>query len=1836
MSSRRTASADATDTATPSVSASARPSRTVSATLSPSSEFVRSAYTVDGAAFADDSLCSTGGRCATLLVALQSAAGAARANRVNEDVVITVVADGTNIAVPPLGVSELTPSLTIVAGGANPVVLEFDPDAIKDALALGDCMLTVRGALFTLRNVTLTLKAGARAPACGVGFAAAFATLDNVAAVGLPTSVALFRTLPCAPTIVAPNVSLSVVGPLVTLRQVAVRASATPVLVLAGANLAACWNTRGGVTSLTFSVSEFNATDARGARFFDARGLNGTSSVGLSAVGLVLGNVGNASSPSGALVAGPSGLATIMIANATISGLVAPGTGAIALSNANTVTMTNARFTNVRGGVLSANIATISAGAGVTMSSCAFANVSGSATGGAVVISSTGAATPCITIRIADTTFANVSSIVNGGAISIASATACFTGSMVATVVGATAAGNGGAVSIDAPKLETFSLQLTASNTSAGGFGGAVFVFGSTDTAGALPLTISGAFADVRSNQSGGALYVVAANAAVKNLVISRASCSAAACVGGALAVFAKDASLSSVSASDCWATQVGGALFLAAGSFSIIGLSLARAVAPAGGGAAIFSALDGGSPGSRASSFANVSITACTATGGPAAPRMVSSSSNVALFSGLILPSSVSSSEPSAIAGGGGVLLATVSSSVQLAELGLLQRAGVAWTSPNTGIPTELNLRNITVSNCSSASSGGGAIDILAVYSSTAGVLTRNLGLTLSSGTFFNNSATASGGAIRANGKVIDATASATKVTVLSTTFSSNKGASGGAVALEKISTGVLLSGCSLLDNTATLSGSGGGAIALTASLLGIGASYTLDTCTFVGNVALGLGGGAWFDGQVNIFATRSTFAANSAAAGGALALSSVSSLTLLNLVALANLATGMGSSIEGASALPADIVLGGGAIFLLPYLNNGVVIIGGVVDVPFLTGAVSAATAAAAARGVEGTIRSAAVFDPAVPSVQAYAANFSFSALTALLLDNIRASANTTTVFAINGATRGLGGDFKLDVLGANLFSVTGLLSVSSWASTGGSLALSSFTSATFSSCTWFYAAAGGRALTPTEKNSGGVYDAQSDTTITPTSFFGNGGTLVLYPRSYGRVAFTNSSIKYAYAHYGAGLWLQNAILCPMDSNVLSCKFEVTNTVDTSGLVSSSNHAAIAGGNVFVDLGPSSFITANPFSQSSADAWGPDVATGQRRAALINNSEVLNDTIAELTWDGSQKKPAINLTLLVVGGAASAVPLLTFSIEDDVGNRCTSDNTTVCTVSATRNDSTPLPLGFAPTYTASRGIVAITPFSVASGPGDRGFLRVSCTTADTSRLLLGSSMRRTLGLLAQQSAVEWTVTASSLQCLVPSASPNVIRFPSPLTMRVFDQATRNTVAMPALPCSIVPDSSAGDGVPVVLLGQTQMTTSQGLASFSIGIQGPPNITAALYVACTWSTGQPLVTARLLVRTCPIIVAMGVAANSSFVSLASSSVNDALLPLRESWAVTAPPSGISSDALQPLAPPPALVLLTVLAPGTGGAGAALALEVAVRAALGLRSNAVVAWRGLDPSRLRLVTEGPPVSCSLASTSATQWPSPAAQAAWAAGVTAGVGAALVSLPSSDANAAWLTSGFSLNAFVVGAYSNATAAVVAGATQTGALTFSRVGFFNINPNDFVALSASCTWMTGGDALTSTALIARAPAFQLRWLVAPPASALPSSSSSRDTNPAPGTFLGLSTTPSVQLWALGAGASGLDTFALTSFALTCTLSLIDPTGLRNLVGVPVVRMNATSGVAAWPNMAITGKSGATVVLVGASPHAGTWRAAHNQRHSPENPSFYYARPLPEQRGATGSAR
>jgi hypothetical protein len=263
----------------------------------------------------------------------------------------------------------------------------------------------------------------------------------------------------------------------------------------------------------------------------------------------------------------------------------------------------------------------------------------------------------------------------------------------------------------------------------------------------------------------------------------------------------------------------------------------------------------------------------------------------------------------------------------------------------------------------------------------------------------------------------------------------------------------------------------------------------------------------------------------------------------------------------------------------------------------------------------------------------------SFSLAALAAQLAAALAAAPlRYSCVFAVNSATEGMGGDVQSGVTSVSFkVFVDKLLSVGASAASGGSFALSTFGTANIAASTWLNASAGGRLLSPAETAAGSVYNAQTDTYSTPTWVSGAGGALYLRPSI--MVVINASVIKGATAHYGAGLWLQRALSgCANDARVLSCPDRYLDSVDTSGLASSANRAWVAGGNVFVDLGPASSVASTNASGSTAGVWGADVATAPRRARLVANSTMLSVELGASTWADSKLTPSTNLTLLVI----------------------------------------------------------------------------------------------------------------------------------------------------------------------------------------------------------------------------------------------------------------------------------------------------------------------------------------------------------------------------------------------------------------------------------------------------------------------------------------------------------------------------------------------------------------------------------------------------------------------
>jgi len=128
--------------------------------------------------------------------------------------------------------------------------------------------------------------------------------------------------------------------------------------------------------------------------------------------------------------------------------------------------------------------------------------------------------------------------------------------------------------------------------------------------------------------------------------------------------------------------------------------------------------------------------------------------------------------------------------------------------------------------------------------------------------------------------------------------------------------------------------------------------------------------------------------------------------------------------------------------------------------------------------------------------------------------------ADANFACLFAVNGATNGTGGDLKIDAFATDVkVDVRGLLSVGSWAASGGSIALSTVGSAIVTNSTFVNCSAGGRLLSAAEVSTGAVYNAQTDTYSTATWVEGKGGALLAVPSGVGRggLSFASTLVSY-----------------------------------------------------------------------------------------------------------------------------------------------------------------------------------------------------------------------------------------------------------------------------------------------------------------------------------------------------------------------------------------------------------------------------------------------------------------------------------------------------------------------------------------------------------------------------------------------------------------------------------------------------------------------------------------------------------------------------------------------
>ena len=580
------------------------------------------------------------------------------------------------------------------------------------------------------------------------------------------------------------------------------------------------------------------------------------------------------------------------------------------------------------------------------------------------------------------------------------------------------------------------------------------------------------------------------------------------------------------------------------------------------------------------------------------------------------------------------------------------------------------------------------------------------------------------------------------------------------------------------------------------------------------------------------------------------------------------------------------------------------------------------------------------------------------------------------------------------------------------------------------------------------------------------------GNGGALSLLQIA--SLAASNLSFSGCAASFGGAIYVATR---NSDESAAAAAALVV-----SGLTYDANFAAQGGGNEF-------FLTGTAITRlgvvrqlrPSTAAYGANVSTSVRVASI--SSAYMQ---ALTTAGGAQG-------ILVVSSTPTALPAALVQPRDAFGVAATTDNGTTCLVSAVRNDTGALvPLGFAPTYTATNGIVALQPFSVLVGPNLLASMTLACTSQSGRALppltsLLGTGIVQVL----------WTAatTASPAIYVSPSTTQAVRAVSRPIQAAIAD-ASGTTLTNVAISCSLSVASAANpDGSPAAatLLGLTTVTSVAGIATFSPGMSMPLNGTAQLACTCIYTTGD-LVSSPTTLTVTAFAVALqwNLALPPSACPNASARV--ALGSL--TWSPAGAPN---------CTPPAAAGGLPALGPvGTAAAGGAqLTLLGSGGAWSALRATAVSFLQALDAALLLPSALPSPLNAALVQALA---PAPA--------VT------VVQTTRDGSIASAVNTAEALSCSIAAATSGQTAiGNLASTSVNGTASFPLVGIGSALMGNSSALVVSCAW-PGGQTVVSLPLTLRLQVLTAAVSTPPPGAALSSA-------PAGGAVLALLPAPALQL-------------------------------------------------------------------------------------------------------------
>lgn len=656
---------------------------------------------------------------------------------------------------------------------------------------------------------------------------------------------------------------------------------------------------------------------------------------------------------------------------------------------------------------------------------------------------------------------------------------------------------------------------------------------------------------------------------------------------------------------------------------------------------------------------------------------------------------------------------------------------------------------------------------------------------------------------------------------------------------------------------------------------------------------------------------------------------------------------------------------------------------------------------------------------------------------------------------------------------------------------------------------------------------------------------------------------VTLTDVALANCLSHRGGGLWLSRQMDTEVEEDILTAAD--ADALSLANVTYDNNRGVWAGGDLYVDLGSVPACTAcASTNRSSAGLYGVSTATSTRTlTALASQYE---DTVAA-SWN-----PNVNITALVIVGAVPVGGVLwRLQATDALGQWVAFDNFTVCRHTAMRNDTGQLAaLGFEPVYSSVHGIVPTFPFVLNVGPGVPGLLTAECETENRKL------PRASVPLFTDSVRIAFSAnTLANTIYLLPSSGRNPRPAERILEVQVVDNSGQPVPLQ--VNCGYTVErafNALGQSITATAIGTTSRTTTLGTAAFFPALQADSNSTIQISASCTWTTGDLIRSASsLTMRTYALQVAWGPYG-----------------PWYNCSAPTAPASSCVADgALAPLGAPALSSLYT--------------LSISNRSLLFAPSTNASTWTA--STLWQTFTLSDVLSCMLHLPMVQSLPSPTEIAniqplSPAPSVTVmvdrqdtGARQEIMRIEPASCTIAVDNEWATLQNAAAGRAVYSTDAVLVGtATATtvdGVATFSRVGLRSVGFGLLVPMQASCNWPTGERLVSSRQVVAMQNVV-LSFTRQPPVIVLPSGVTES-------TQVLLRPAPVVQIQRLGFNGT---LSPLSGYSLPCSVRMTvlragDGSTPAVLVGtIDGVLSDANTGQVTFDKLGVSTNPGAVVQL------------------------------------------